>query len=109
MAQRKGWSRKAEANITVIKPRTRDCRKSYKKHKTAPEIMMCANVITTESVCKSLNFLRSPSFEAMFIAGIKICRAGSVVKNIINKAIDATGTDVKMAAAAKNELAKTKT
>ena len=42
------------------------------------------------------------------MAGIKICRAGSVVKSITNKATEATGAVVKTVAAARNELAKTK-
>ena len=42
------------------------------------------------------------------MAGIKICRAGSVVKNITSKATEAAGVVVKTVAAAKNELAKTK-
>ena len=42
------------------------------------------------------------------MAGIKICRAGSVVKNINSKATEAAGVVVKTVAAAKNELAKTK-
>ena len=68
---------------------------------------MCASVITTESACKVLNFLRSPSSEATFMAGIKICRAGSVVKNTTSKATEAEGVVVKTVAAAKNELANT--
>ena len=71
-------------------------------------MIICASVITTESACKVLNFLRSPSSEATFMAGIKICRAGSVVKNITSKATEAAGVVVKTVAAAKNELAKTK-
>jgi hypothetical protein len=39
------------------------------------------------------------------MAGIKICRAGSVVKNITSKATEAEGVAVKTVAAAKNELA----
>ena len=42
------------------------------------------------------------------MAGIKICRAGSVVKNITNKATETKGAVVKTVAAAKSELAKTK-
>ena len=42
------------------------------------------------------------------MAGIKICRAGSVVKNITSKATEAAGVVGKTLAAAKNELAKTK-
>ena len=42
------------------------------------------------------------------MAGIKICRAGSVVKNTTSKATEAEGVVVKTVAAAKNELAKTK-
>ena len=83
-----------------------NCFKCYKKHKTTPAITICASVIATESACKSLNFFRSPSSEAAFIAGIKICRAGMVEKNIASKAIDAKGT--KTVTAAKNELTKTK-
>ena len=78
------------------------------KHKTAPEIKICASVITTDSACKVLNFLQSPSSDAVFIAGINIWRAGSVVKKIANKATEAAGDDVKTVAPARNELPKTK-
>ena len=85
-----------------------NCFKCYKKHKTTPAITICASVIATESACKSLNFFRSPSSAAAFIAGIKICRAGMVERNIASKAIDAKGTNTKAVTAAKNELIKTK-
>ena len=65
-------------------------------------------MITTDSACKVLNFLRSPSSDAVFIAGINIWRAGSVVKKIANKATEATGDAVKTVAPARNELPKTK-
>jgi hypothetical protein len=85
-----------------------NCFKSYKTHKTTPAITICASVIATESACKSLNFLRLTSSAAAFIAGIKICRAGIVEKNIASKAIEAKGTNTKTVTAAKNELTKTK-
>tara|TARA_B100000795_G_C22363791_1_gene273487 strand:+ start:235 stop:507 length:273 start_codon:yes stop_codon:yes gene_type:complete len=85
-----------------------NCLKSYKTHKTTPAITICISVIATESACKSLNFFWSPLSVAVFIAGIKICRAGIVEKNIASKAIDAKGTNAKTVTAAKNELAKTK-
>lgn len=82
--------------------------KSYKTHKTTPAITICTSVMTTESACKSLNFFQSPSSVAAFIAGIRICRAGMVEKNIASKAIEAKGTNTKTVTAAKNELTKTK-
>ena len=85
-----------------------NCFKCYKTHKTTPAITMCASVIATESACKSLNCFRSPSSAAAFIAGIKVCRAGMVEKNIASKAIEAKGTNTKTVTAAKNELTKTK-
>ena len=85
-----------------------DCLKPYKTHKTTPAITICASVIATESACKSLNFFRSPLSAAAFIAGIKICRAGMVEKNIASRAIEAKGANVKTVTAAKNEMTKTK-
>ena len=68
---------------------------------------MCARVITTDWLCRTLNRVFAPWSVALLIAGMRTCRAVTVVAAIATSIALKTGSNASETAAATAEFVNT--